>query len=111
MSQEVTAKKFITRDVMKRLPKAELHLHLDGSVRPHTIIELAKEQGVELPTFDEAELTKLVCVGEDCKSLVEYLRSFDITLKVLQRACKQNTNIYIYINKQTTIFTIFFIFT
>lgn len=88
MSQEVTAKKFITRDVMRRLPKAELHLHLDGAVRPRTIIELAKEQNVELPTFDEEELTKIVCVRQDCESLVEYLRSFDITLKVLQRACK-----------------------
>ena len=91
MSQEVTAKKFITLDVMKRLPKAELHLHLDGAVRPRTILELAKEQGVELPTFDEEELTKLVCVRADCEPLVEYLRSFDITLLVLQRACKQNT--------------------
>jgi len=81
----MSTKTVITRDVMKKLPKAELHKHLDGSVRPSTIIELAKEQGVELPTFDEAELKKLVSVNETCTSLVEYLRGFDITLKVLQR--------------------------
>ena len=79
------AKTKITREVMRKLPKAELHKHLDGSVRPSTIIALAKEQGVELPTFDEEELKKLVSVGDNCPSLVEYLRGFDITLKVLQR--------------------------
>jgi len=82
----MSTKTVITREVMKKLPKAELHKHLDGSVRVSTIIELAKEQGVELPTFDEAELKKLVSVGDNCPSLVEYLRGFDITLKVLQRS-------------------------
>eukprot|EP01028_Stygiella_incarcerata_P013334 TRINITY_DN82176_c0_g1_i1.p1 TRINITY_DN82176_c0_g1~~TRINITY_DN82176_c0_g1_i1.p1 ORF type:complete len:1394 (+),score=360.81 TRINITY_DN82176_c0_g1_i1:132-4313(+) len=75
----------LTLDILKRLPKAELHCHLDGSVRISTIIELAKEQKVELPTFDPEELTKMVCVGKDCPSLVEYLRGFGITLKVMQK--------------------------
>jgi len=82
----MASKTKITYDVMRKLPKAELHKHLDGSVRVSTIIELAKEQGVELPTFDEDELRKLVSVGDSCPSLVEYLRGFDITLKVLQRS-------------------------
>jgi adenosine deaminase len=75
----------IPLDVLRKLPKAELHCHLDGSVRPQTIIDLAKEQGVALPTFDVNELRKLICVPLDCPSLEEYLRGFDITLLVLQK--------------------------
>ena len=41
-----TPKKIITEEVMRKLPKAELHMHLDGSLRVQTIIDLAKEQGV-----------------------------------------------------------------
>jgi adenosine deaminase len=76
----------ITREVMRKLPKAELHRHLDGSVRVSTIIELAREQGVKLPSFDEAELRSLVSVDETCQSLEQYLRGFAITLSVLQRS-------------------------
>lgn len=47
-----------TKNIFLKI-KAELHLHLDGSVRPLTVIELAKEQGVELPTFDEDELKQV----------------------------------------------------
>nr|CAG4715040.1 unnamed protein product [Naegleria fowleri] len=75
----------LTLDIIRKLPKAELHRHLDGSVRVETIIELAKEQGVQLPTFDVEELRKLVSVSNDCASLVEYLRGFDISLSVMQK--------------------------
>jgi len=75
----------LTLDIIRRLPKAELHRHLDGSVRVETIIELAKEQGVSLPSFDVEELRKLVSVSNDCQSLVEYLRGFDISLSVMQK--------------------------
>eukprot|EP00028_Trichosphaerium_sp_Am-I-7-wt_P002935 CAMPEP_0168539588 /NCGR_PEP_ID=MMETSP0405-20121227/21924_1 /TAXON_ID=498012 /ORGANISM="Trichosphaerium sp, Strain Am-I-7 wt" /LENGTH=739 /DNA_ID=CAMNT_0008569193 /DNA_START=17 /DNA_END=2236 /DNA_ORIENTATION=- len=68
-------------NVIKSLPKAELHCHLDGSISAKTIIELAKEH----PTFDEAELKKLISVDETCESLIEYLRGFDITGSVLQK--------------------------
>lgn len=50
-------------------------------------MELAEEQGVELPSHDREELTNMVTVGLECESLEEYLMGFDITLKVLQQSC------------------------
>ncbi|MDX2176205.1 MAG: adenosine deaminase [Candidatus Sumerlaeia bacterium] len=73
----------LTREILHSLPKAELHCHLDGSMRVETIIELARKQGVSLPSFDAAELRK-VMVQDKVRSLVEYLKAFDITLSVLQ---------------------------
>ena len=72
------------KKIIKQMPKTDLHCHLDGSMRLNTIIELAKEQKVELPTNDAKELKKILVPGQKCKSLVEYLRPFDITLSVLQ---------------------------
>ena len=40
------------------LPKIELHCHLDGSLRPETIIDIAKKEGIQLPSFDTDELQK-----------------------------------------------------
>jgi adenosine deaminase len=68
----------------EQLPKTDLHVHLDGSLRLSTIIELAKEYGVELPSTHPAELSKALNLGQNCGSLVEYLKAFDITLAVLQ---------------------------
>lgn len=82
----------ITRELLHRLPKTDLHLHLDGSVRLDTVVELARERGVALPTDDREELRAILEVGMDCKSLVEYLRVFEITLPLLQdRAALERT--------------------
>ncbi len=74
----------LTREFVHSLPKAELHCHLDGSMRVNTIIELAKEQKIKLPKEDPKSLKSYLEVGPDCKSLEEYLRPFDVTCSVLQ---------------------------
>ena len=73
-----------TASFLARLPKTDLHVHLDGSLRLETIIALAAEQGVELPATDPAGLAKAIHQGEVCHDLTDYLKAFDITLAVLQ---------------------------
>lgn len=73
----------LTRELIRKLPKAELHVHLDGSVRPRTLLELAREQKVELPAKDEAGIARYMHVT-DARSLVEYLARFEVTLSVMQ---------------------------
>lgn len=70
--------------VFKSLPKADLHVHLDGSLRPETILDLAKEDGVELGANDVAGVRALIGCGSSFGSLVEYLRGFEVTLSVMQ---------------------------
>jgi len=71
-------------ELFQSLPKADLHVHLDGSLRLETIVELAREESVELPSYDPAELRRFMHLGENCGSLAEYLKAFDITLRVMQ---------------------------
>lgn len=66
--------------------KIDLHLHLDGSLRPATVWELAQEQGIALPASSKEELVSFLQVPEDCQSLNEYLERFDLPLLVLQKA-------------------------
>jgi len=75
----------LSLDVIRKLPKAELHCHLDGSVRPRTVLELAREQGVELPTTNLPKLTRLLQAGKRTRNLGDYLRIFDLTLAVMQQ--------------------------
>ena len=74
----------LKRDFIEKLPKTDLHVHLDGSIRISTILELAKKQNVKLPADTEEELKKIVCCDIECQSLDEYLKAFDITLSVMQ---------------------------
>lgn len=70
--------------LIQRLPKTDLHCHLDGCLRPRTLLELADAQGVKLPTRQLPALTRLLQAGRRTRSLRDYLKIFDLTLKVLQ---------------------------
>ena len=63
---------------------ADIHLHLDGSLSPKAVIEVAKKENIKLPTYDEKELRSYLEVPEDCDSLNEYLKRFDLPNLVLQ---------------------------
>ncbi len=66
------------------LPKVSLHDHLDGGLRPQTIIELGDANGLDLPETDAAALADWFAEKSDSGSLVEYLKTFDITTAVMQ---------------------------
>ena len=69
---------------VKKYALVDLHLHLDGSLSPEIIIEVAKEEGIKLPTFNAKELRHYLEVPANCASLNEYLERFDIPNLVLQ---------------------------
>ncbi len=72
-------------DTIRRAPKVLLHDHLDGGLRPQTVLELASEIGYrELPTTDPDELARWFTLGADRKSLELYLEAFRHTVAVMQ---------------------------
>jgi adenosine deaminase len=71
--------------IVARAPKALLHDHLDGGLRPATIVELAEASGyADLPTTDAVELGRWFRDAADSGSLVRYLETFSHTVAVMQ---------------------------
>jgi len=70
--------------MLKRVPKVELHDHLDGGLRPSTIVELAREYGVELPAPDAESLGAWLHRGAARQRLSLYLEGFEFTCAVMR---------------------------
>ena len=65
------------------MPKAELHVHLDGSLRPATMLDLARDAGITLPAADADALRRWMLV-DDARNLEDYLARFEHTIALLQ---------------------------
>jgi adenosine deaminase len=70
----------LTEEVLHKLPKIELHVHLDTSVRPQTVGELAAQQGIPVPD----DLNGALIAPPICTNLKDYLTRVDLALEVLQ---------------------------
>ncbi|MBN1296326.1 adenosine deaminase family protein [bacterium] len=73
----------ITREFIEKLPKSDLHVHLDGSLRLETLIDLAKRKSIELPSYSIEGLRELV-FKDQYRNLGEYLTGFGYTTAVMQ---------------------------
>jgi len=71
-------------EIIKKMPKVELHDHLDGGLRPQTVIDLAKKYNVELPANNVSDLADWFEKGCQLKSLPLYLETFGVTTAVMQ---------------------------
>lgn len=82
MTTEVTDR--TTSQLLHAMPKTDLHVHLDGSLRPATVRELAARRGLPFGFRDDDDVRAVCEVGEQCESLEDYLKVFDITLQLMQ---------------------------
>jgi adenosine deaminase len=76
----------VNDEIFRRLPKTDIHCHLDGSLRPRTILELARERKVKLPADNLQDLTPFVQVAPTCRSLKEFLDVFHLLYPLLRDA-------------------------
>ena len=73
----------ITEELVRSLPKTDLHVHLDGSLRLPTLIELAKDYSIDLPSYTPEGLRELV-YKDRYESLGDYLKGFGYAVAVMQ---------------------------
>src|SRR5690606_24186475 len=71
-------------EVFQQLPKTDLHVHLDGSLRAETLLDLARQQDLELGLDTVEQVRAAVGAGKHFGSLVDYLKGFELTLQVMQ---------------------------
>lgn len=79
----MTQPAWLRPEFLRAIPKTDLHVHLDGSLRLSTLIELARQQGVELPSYEADGLLELVFKAR-YENLTEYLHGFQYTCAVLR---------------------------
>jgi adenosine deaminase len=77
----MNSKKF--KSFIKEIPKCDLHVHLDGSINPKTLIDLAKKEKVKLPSYTVEGLNKLL-FKDKYKDLPDYIAGFDYAVAVMQ---------------------------
>lgn len=84
--EPATAREYTLRSgvAVNPLPKVSLHDHLDGGLRPQTILDLAGELDLDVPAADALSLGAWFAAQSDSGSLVEYLKTFDLTISVMQ---------------------------
>ncbi len=70
-------------EIVQRMPKADLHCHLDGSLRPSTLLELSVERGLTLPVATATALGDWMRV-DHARNLEDYLARFEVTLAAMQ---------------------------
>ncbi len=74
----------LDREIIRQIPKVQLHEHLDGSMRPETVLALAARCGYELPASAPEQLASFFHAGATRGSLPEYLEGFRHTIAVTQ---------------------------
>lgn len=71
-------------DFLRRLPKTDIHCHLDGSLRPETVLDLARRLKVKLPADNLKDLLPFISVSPTCRSLKEFLDVFAVLYPLLR---------------------------
>ncbi len=77
-------------NIIRSIPKVELHCHIDGSIRPKTILELALSDRIDVPFFNIDEAISYFQITGECNSLKDYLDKFHFPIRVMQK----KSNIY-----------------